>query len=90
MRAPPREIDGAKVLWWAWSGGEPFGYCSDAAIHGFAVCRYPNGQLYRFSCNEHWETENDAPCDDEGSAMSSLPLNYMATAAKVQWHQVVD
>lgn len=29
MSKPPKEIDGAKVLEWAWSGSKPFGVVRD-------------------------------------------------------------
>ena len=39
---PPRQIDGATVLEWAWSD-VPFGYVGGAAgvaVHGLAICQY--------------------------------------------------
>ena len=41
---PPDELDGARVIQWAWSGSDPFGYIDVVepgqriAIHGLAVC----------------------------------------------------
>jgi hypothetical protein len=41
---PPDYLDGARVIKWAWSGREPFGYMahidgiSREAIHGLAIC----------------------------------------------------
>lgn len=43
MSKPPKEIDGAKVIEWAWSGSEPFGVvCFEsgevaAEIFGLAI-----------------------------------------------------
>lgn len=66
MKKPAPAIDGAKVLYWAWSGDQPFGWLgaeSDPnaiAIFGLAIAQYDNSSvIYRFSCNENWETEQD-------------------------------
>jgi hypothetical protein len=80
---PPKSIDGAEVLCWAWSGNEPFGLCGDIPIHGFAVCRYASGSLYRFSCDRDWESVNDSPQDTLEQAMSATPLNYRG--AMIRW-----
>ena len=86
---PPSELDGARVLWWSWSGREPYGEHGtegeDRWVHGFAVCRYEeNGSIYRFSCNKHWEVVNDADCDTEEQAKASIPMNYDETRVKWQ------
>ena len=78
---PPPMIDGAKVLWWAWSGDEPFGEHygdegDDRWVHGFAVCQYESGQFYRFSCNRHWECVNDTDAASIEKAKASIPMNY--------------
>jgi hypothetical protein len=72
---PPRELDGAEVMLWAWSEPAPLFEmpCSDGSatipIHGLAVCRYAQtGSIYRFSCNAMWEVEN-------GERQDSCPLN---------------
>lgn len=64
---PPAEIDGARVLFWAWSGETPFFVMntqegiSGVEIFGLAVCRYQNtGEVYRLSCNQEWGSENDS------------------------------
>lgn len=79
---PPSHIDGAVVLEWAWSD-QPFGYlhASDGsgaiAIHGLAIARYSDsGELYRFSCNSSWETEQDSRYDSVESAKDLLPEQY--------------
>ena len=41
---PPSELDGAKVIKWAWSGLKRFGYVGNdddpqrQSIYGFAIC----------------------------------------------------
>ena len=80
-------IDNARVLWWAWAGDEPFGFCSDIPIYGFAICRYDAGALYRFSCDHDWETVNDSPQRDEEEAKAAIPTNYLASAQRVHWHK---
>jgi hypothetical protein len=49
---PPDELDGAKVIRWAWSGITPFGHlpiagtdtdddsCDSIEIFGLAICQY--------------------------------------------------
>ncbi|MBW8199759.1 hypothetical protein [Flagellimonas abyssi] len=43
---PPDELDGAKVIKWAWSGDKSFGFIPTAdsndtiEIFGFAICQY--------------------------------------------------
>lgn len=73
---PPETLDGATVLFWAWSSPSPFFVmrCSDGpgeiAIHGLAICRYAGaGGVYRFSCDAQWEVENDSPWPSVEDAM---------------------
>jgi hypothetical protein len=74
---PPKEIDGAKILFWDWSGNLPFGFVSDIEIFGLAICKYENDtNIYRFSCNENWETEQDGLYDSVENAMTFLPEQY--------------
>ena len=91
---PPREIDGAKVLLWAWSGTTPFGIVKykggekdgqiAAEIYGLAICQYEkSGEIYRFSCNKNWETEQDAPYDSIENAKEQLPNQYRNI--KAEW-----
>jgi hypothetical protein len=87
---PPAMLDGARVLWWAWSGDVPFGeHYGDSEenrwVHGFAVCCYDSGKIYRFSCNRNWEVVNDMDHDSEDAAKASIPLNY--DAARVRWRK---
>mgnify|MGYP003579368768 CR=1 FL=1 len=91
MNKPPKLIDGAEVLEWAWSGEKPFGilrYESGTAaseIYGLAICRYPkSGEIYRFSCNSEWETESDVQYQSVEEAKARLPLQYRG-GAKVNW-----
>jgi hypothetical protein len=54
---PPREIDGARVIAWAWSGSTPFGVVPGAdpsEIFGLAITTYDNRDFYRFSCDKEW------------------------------------
>lgn len=88
MKAPSH-IDGALVLEWAWSE-VPFGYIQSdagggaAAIHGFALCQYAGSSvIYRFSCNAHWETEQDADYASIDEAKAQLPEQYRQ--APVNW-----
>ena len=80
---PPDRTDGAEVLWRAWSGDEPFWFCGDEPVHGFAVCKYSSGALYRFSCNGQWKTVNDALHDDIEVAKAEIPDQY--DAGRLQW-----
>ncbi len=84
---PPKEIDGAKVLLWAWSGKEPFGIIKylggsmdgkiAAEIYGLAICQYEkSGEIYRFSCNKDRETEQDSLHDLIEEAKEQLPAQY--------------
>lgn len=90
MSNPPLQIDGAKVLEWAWSGSEPFGvvrYTSGdiaAEIFGLAICQYPNSDtIYRFCCDSNWESEQDSDYSSVQEAKSELPEQY--TNQPVKW-----
>lgn len=86
---PPKTIDGAKVLEWAWSGDFPFGYLPDShniespiEIFGLAICRYPDSaEIYRFSCNKNWETEQDSPFPSIEEARKNVPTQYQLVTA---------
>ena len=86
---PPAQLDGADVLWWAWSGREPFGELCNASererwVFGFAVCRYGGSYNYcRFSCNEKWQVVNDSMHADKAAAKAAIPSNY--DAGRVAW-----
>ncbi len=85
MSNPPSHIDGARVLWWAWAGDQPFGVCSDISIFGFAICQYDSGSLYRFSCDQNWQTVNDSPQNNVEQAKATIPQNYLAYANRIHW-----
>lgn len=83
MNKPPKEIDGAKVLLWAWSGSVPFGAVSDTKIYGLAICQYENSnEVYRFSCDEAWETQQDGLYDSVEQAKEQLPEQYKNVPAE--------
>lgn len=84
---PPTEIDGAQVLEWAWSE-LPFGEVSDTEggnaipIHGLAVCQYEgDSEVYRFSCDLHWETVQDEMYESVEQAKAELPDQYRQVSA---------
>jgi hypothetical protein len=80
---PPATLDGAKVLWWAWSGEAPFGFMEytgggiAAEIYGQAICQYEGSEeVYRFYCNRLWEVESDQVHESIDQAMFGLHLGY--------------
>ena len=80
---PPDYIDGAKLIKWAWSGQEPFYriYSEDRTefeeIYGLAICQYEkSNSVYHFSCDQEWETIQDAPYNNVDKAVHSLPNQY--------------
>lgn len=89
MKKPPPTLDGAQVVWWAWDEiafGQLYGAeGADRWIHGFAVCRYEDGLLYRFSCNKDWKVVQDMDHVSEDEAKSDLPANY--DSSRVSWQQ---
>jgi len=87
---PPSQIDGARVLDWAWSDA-PFGMVPSpegqegVAIHGLAVCQYDGSSVvYRFSCNGNWKCEQDFDYESVEVAKSELPEQYRHAAPI--WH----
>ena len=94
MSKPPREIDGAKVLEWAWSGSKPFGvvrYDSGeiaSEIFGLAICSYGDkGKVYRFSCDANWGTEQDSDYSTVDEAKKNLPNQYRAIEPEWQMYE---
>lgn len=81
---PPKKIDGANVLEWAWSGDIPFGVIHYSEgnlppieIFGLAICQYvKSNDIYRFSCNKNWETEQDGVYSSVEAAKEHLPSQY--------------
>ena len=85
MKNPPKYIDEAKVIKWAWSGEKPFGFVGEEAIYGLAICHYSyDNSVYRFSCNKDWETVQDAQYDTMEQAINQLPKQYKQVSA--EWH----
>ena len=90
---PPEFLDGARVLEWAWSGDQPFGYMNDdtglpvCAVHGQAICQY-DGQhdFYRFTCDKNWDVVNDSPYDSVKEAKDGAEQMYRVSRS--HWHQV--
>lgn len=89
MGKPENNIDGAKVLYWAWSGSSPFGFVGDSKdpiaskIFGLAICKYEDSdEVYRFSCDENWETQQDQVYDSVNQAIESLPEQYKNVSAR--------
>lgn len=79
----PDFIDGARVIKWAWSGLQPFGFVGNdddadsEAVYGLAICKYEDsGVIYRFSCDRSWDTIQDSPYNTVESAISRLPDQY--------------
>jgi hypothetical protein len=84
---PPEFLDGAKVLEWAWSGSEPFGYMNDTdgipvyAVYGQAICQYQNhNKFYRFTCDQDWNVVNDFDNDSIEEAKESAAQLYRVPA----------
>ena len=54
------------MLEWAWSGEHPFGEVPGAdspLIFGLVIATYDDREFYRFSCDRHWVTQQDAVYD---------------------------
>lgn len=84
MSQPPENIDGAKVLSWAWSGAAPFGFVGSEPVYGLAICQYPStGTIYRFSCGGGWETLQDSDYETVEEAKENVPGQYLN--AQVTW-----
>ena len=90
MSKPPKIIDGAKVIEWAWSGATPFGVLRYSTgevateVFGLAICKYPDfDMIYRFSCDDNWETVQDCDYESMAEAKANLPLEYIGS--EVVW-----
>jgi hypothetical protein len=75
---PPDDLDGAKVILWAFNSQKPFFIMeySDGKpykpIHGFAICQYEGEEkYYKFSCDSNWNVENDFDCDSIEEAVNT-------------------
>lgn len=91
MKEPPKNIDDAKVLEWAWSGEKPFGFLFyengevAAEIYGLAICQNEsNKTIYRFSCDYDWVVEQDSVHESLSDAKSNLPQQYCNVPANWQ------
>lgn len=85
MREPPPELDGARVIEWAWSGDQPFGEVIGAdspQIYGIAIATYNDQNFYRFSCDQEWETQQDGLFDSIEEAKRQLPNQYRMVEVK--------
>ena len=81
---PPTEIDGARVIEWAWSGDQPFGAVPGAdstQIFGLAIATYDDREFYRFSCDRDWETQQDGLYVSVDEAKHLLPNQYRLVEA---------
>lgn len=94
MKKPPKEIDGAKVIEWAWSGTRPFGVLRfesgelAAKIFGLAICSYTGSDsIYRFSCGPDWEVEQDSDCGSIADAKARIPSQYQEVKAVWQKYE---
>ena len=89
---PPDDLDGAKVIKWAWSGNKPFGLISivdsdseSIEIYGLAICQYSDSNgVYRCSCEKDWEVQQDGLYQSVEDAIGQLPDQYKLITAKWQ------
>jgi len=92
---PPDELDGARVIRWAWSGVEPFGHLpivgsdtdnvssASVEIFGLAICQYDDSDnFYRFSCDKDWEVQHDGVFESVDDALRQLPNQYKLATGK--------
>lgn len=93
MSKPPAEFL-RDVLWWAWSGEEPFGVVlreddapSPIGIHGIAICATPHSVGQAF-CDRNWEIQDSVPCDSIEAARQSIPERYKN--APINWTSYPD
>jgi hypothetical protein len=87
MNESPDELDGAKVIRWAWSGETPFGLINTSSdvieIYGLAICQYIDlDGVYRFSCDKDWEVQQDGLYQSVDEAIRQLPEQYKLVTAK--------
>lgn len=92
MNHPPKQIDNATVLEYAWSA-LPFGVVrySDGSIvahtHGLAICQYADSNvIYRFSCTKNWVTIQDMEYETVEEAKRLLPEQYRN--APIVWQKM--
>ncbi len=87
---PPDELDGAKVILWAYNPVKPFfimQYVDSTnykSIHGFAICRYIDEELfYKFSCDREWNVEGDS---DEASVEDAVETAQNQSEGSITWN----
>ena len=76
---PPKTIDGATIIEWAWSAASPFGEVPGAdspEVFGLAIATYDGAQFYRLSCDKNWQTVQDGLYDSINDAKDQLPDHY--------------
>lgn len=80
---PPDEIDGAKVVWWAYDSKKPFFVMKFTngldykPIHGFALCQYKSSrEVYKFSCDLQWNVANDSVYETVEQALSDIGRQF--------------
>ena len=89
----PNEIDGARVIAWAWSGALPFGRvpgAEPAEIYGLAIAAYDDLQCYRFACDKDWNCVQDALYDSVSDAKDQLPEQYRNVVANWRESPIKD
>ena len=82
---PSPEIDGARVIEWAWSSDQPFSDLiveGSPKIFGLVIATFNDRQFYRFSCDQEWKTQQDCLYDSIDEAKSQLPDQYRNVEAK--------
>lgn len=89
MSKPPAEVLAPEVLWWAWSGDEPFGLArqeddarSPIDVYGLAIYATPYSVVQAFY-DRNWEIQDCVPCDSVEAARQSIPERYKN--APVNW-----
>lgn len=98
MDEAPREIDGAKVLFYTPIDArhQPTGNCRQivggelmGASAGLAICRYDGeNNYYLFGCDEHWNTVTDTWHETLEDAKTQAEFEYMGVNAT--WRQAPD
>jgi hypothetical protein len=80
---PPSHLDNAKVIEWAWSANEPFGYTDNkhdtnrGVIYGLAICKYEDSEsVYCFSCDRNWKVVQTSFYDTVDNAIKQLTEQY--------------
>ncbi len=79
MDKPDPQIDGADVIIWSRSIGQPFFWVGNPkdpeahAIHGLVIAKYrDSSDILRFSCDSEWKVIQDGTYESEEEAIESL------------------